>query len=253
MSPRLGPTIAGLRLRAKVCVLPTTVSPALGSRVAKLALSGTLRAVARGWTAQGAPEARLAAWARQGGLIELANLGVTWGVLDVLASGTLGLDGTNRPEGAVTVRVGGHRALIRRFVADGSLPADKAEQLSLALDVAALVSNDGSGRLAVPVVMRRGALICRAGPSRRAQAPFLGGAPRRPKSGAAVSWPASMMRADGAGAGEEIEQHVAVAPADRALQTREILGEAAQHFEHRFAVVEEDVAPHRRDRRPRCA
>ena len=41
--------------------------------------------------------------------------------------------------------------------------------------------------------------------------------------------------ADGAGAGEEIEQRVAVAAADRALQRAQILVEAAQHFQHRVA------------------
>ena len=52
--------------------------------------------------------------------------------------------------------------------------------------------------------------------------------------------------ADRAGAREEIEERVAVAPADRPLQRGQILGEAAEHLEHRLAIVEEDVAPHRR-------
>ena len=46
--------------------------------------------------------------------------------------------------------------------------------------------------------------------------------------------------------GEEVEQPVAVAPADHPLQRRQILGEAAEHFEHRLLVVQEHVAPHRR-------
>src|SRR5579862_4330624 len=55
--------------------------------------------------------------------------------------------------------------------------------------------------------------------------------------------------ADGAGAGEEVEQRVAVAPADRALKRAQILAETAQHFEHRLLVVQEHVAPHRGIRR----
>src|SRR6185437_12681840 len=51
--------------------------------------------------------------------------------------------------------------------------------------------------------------------------------------------------ADLAGAGEQVEQLVALAPADRALQVEEIFLEAADHLEHGFLVAEEDVAPHR--------
>src|SRR5262249_18601864 len=43
--------------------------------------------------------------------------------------------------------------------------------------------------------------------------------------------------ADGAGAGEEGLELVALAPADGALQRGQVLGEAAEHLEHRLAVV----------------
>src|SRR5262249_26762610 len=52
--------------------------------------------------------------------------------------------------------------------------------------------------------------------------------------------------ADGTRAGEELRQLVALAPADVALERRQVLAEAAEHLQHRLAVVEEDVAPHRR-------
>src|SRR5712691_31567 len=45
---------------------------------------------------------------------------------------------------------------------------------------------------------------------------------------------------------EALEQSVAVARANRAGERGEILVEAAEHFEDRLLVVEEDVAPHRR-------
>ena len=38
--------------------------------------------------------------------------------------------------------------------------------------------------------------------------------------------------------------NLAVAIAHRALQQAQILVETAQHFQHGFAIVEEDVAPH---------
>ena len=42
------------------------------------------------------------------------------------------------------------------------------------------------------------------------------------------------------------EQRLAVALANRLGQRRDILVEAAEHFQHRVLVGEEDVAPHRR-------
>ena len=62
-----------------------------------------------------------------------------------------------------------------------------------------------------------------------------------------MSWPAWMMpRRICARVREQLEQRVAVAVADRPLQRRQVLGEAAEHLQHRLLVVEEDVAPHRR-------
>ena len=69
----------------------------------------------------------------------------------------------------------------------------------------------------------------------------------RPKSGAGVSWRASMMpRRIARVLGEKVEQRVAIAPADGLLQAGQVLGEAAEDFEHRLLVVHEDVAPHGR-------
>ena len=75
----------------------------------------------------------------------------------------------------------------------------------------------------------------------------------RPKSGARIVLALLDDRAaDRAGAGEQVEQRVAVAPADRALQRGQILGEALEHLEHRLPVGEEHVAPHRRVATRRC-
>jgi hypothetical protein len=54
--------------------------------------------------------------------------------------------------------------------------------------------------------------------------------------------------ADRTAAGQEFLEFVTLAPADRALQRSQVLVEALQDLEHRFAVVEKDVAPHDRIR-----
>src|SRR5690606_20899466 len=43
---------------------------------------------------------------------------------------------------------------------------------------------------------------------------------------------------------EELEQRLAISPANGALQGSEIFGESRQHFEDRFAVRQADIAPH---------
>ena len=52
--------------------------------------------------------------------------------------------------------------------------------------------------------------------------------------------------ADRAGAGEQVEQLVAVAPADRPLQRGQVFRKPRQHFEDGVLVVQADVAPHGR-------
>ena len=69
----------------------------------------------------------------------------------------------------------------------------------------------------------------------------------RPKSGAAeILADLDDAAADGAGAGEMLEQRLAVAAADRAGELRQILVEGAEHFQHGLLVGEEHVAPHGR-------
>ena len=77
--------------------------------------------------------------------------------------------------------------------------------------------------------------------------PSSSGGCGRPKSGAAeILADLDDAAADGAGAGEVLEQRFAVAAADRAGELRQILVEGAEHFQHGFLVVQEHVAPHRR-------
>src|SRR5690606_18042604 len=52
--------------------------------------------------------------------------------------------------------------------------------------------------------------------------------------------------ADGTRGREQLEQRIALPVTDGALQSREILRKPPEHFQHRFLVVEEHVAPHRR-------
>ncbi len=157
--PTLAPDDRALALAGEGIVVPASIVPSLGDRIPKLALSAKVRAAARAWEAAGEADSELAAWMRDGGLIELTQLGVTWGALDILASGTLGFDRVQRPEGAFTLFIDGHRRLIRQFVADGSLRVEEAARLALALDQAPASGNDEHRRLSVPVMLRQGRFV----------------------------------------------------------------------------------------------
>ena len=58
--------------------------------------------------------------------------------------------------------------------------------------------------------------------------------------------------ADRAGAGEMLEQRLAVAAADRAGELRQILVEGAEHLQHRILVGRGTRRATWSDRRPRC-
>src|ERR1700751_610812 len=67
--------------------------------------------------------------------------------------------------------------------------------------------------------------------------------------GIAAANPSGLLRfdngtADSAGAGKELLQLIPFAPPDGPLQCRQILGEALHDLEHRFAIIEKNVAPH---------
>jgi hypothetical protein len=155
----LAPDDRALALAGDGLVVPGSIVPSFGQEIPKLALSAKLHAAAPALAAISEAQAQLAAWMRDGGVIELTQLGVSWGALDILASGTLGFDRVQRPEGAFTILIDGHRRLIRQLVADGRLQIEQAAKLSLALDQTSAAGNDAHGRLSVPVVMRQGRFL----------------------------------------------------------------------------------------------
>ncbi len=90
---------------ARGIALPEGVTSPFGPRVERLAFDATLIGVIPGVVPGGAPAAALARWRDSGGLVEVRDLALVWGPLDVTASGTATLDPQLRPQGAFTARI----------------------------------------------------------------------------------------------------------------------------------------------------
>lgn len=83
--------------------LPSASDPPLGRQVDLFETSGILNEP----MPSGAPEHALRQWREAGGTLDLNELRLVWGPLDLSGEATLALDSRMRPEGAGTARVSG--------------------------------------------------------------------------------------------------------------------------------------------------
>ncbi len=119
------------------------------------------------------PRAMLVAWRDGGGTVEVAELTLLWGKVEIRAEGSIALDAETRPIGALTAKVKGHGELLERAVLAGAMRREDADQ---ALPILNLLAIAAGGELSVPVTMQDGILWL--GPVAVARlAPIL---PRRP-------------------------------------------------------------------------
>lgn len=135
--------------------LPPTMRPALGRRIEKLALV----AVVKGRLAIGPPAEALAAWRRDGGVIEVERLGLAWAALGLDADGTVALDRKLQPVGAMTARITGFRETVDALVAAGKVRPRVAMTAKIVLGVLAKTPEDGGpSRVTAPLSAQDGAL-----------------------------------------------------------------------------------------------
>lgn len=105
----------------------------------------------------GEPAAALAAWRDAGGLLEVTDLALIWGPLDVRADGTLTLDTLLRPQGAFSARIAGLPELLDAAVAHGMMQPGTAAALNFAVLTLA-EGRDATGRpiVRLPVTLQDG-------------------------------------------------------------------------------------------------
>ncbi len=134
--------------------LPEGASSPFGSRVERLAFEATLIGV----IPTGEPAAALAVWRDAGGLLEVHDLALTWGPLDLDVSGTATLDPQLRPQGAFAARVRGLPEVLDALVEGNVIKPGVAFALKLTALTLASGTGGGDGRATVelPITLQDG-------------------------------------------------------------------------------------------------
>jgi hypothetical protein len=106
----------------------------------------------------GSLQSRLETWRTEGGIVEVESLNLDWPPLEVVATGSLALDGQLRPIGAFRGDVVGYRELLDAMETVGMVERSEASVVGAALDFMARTDEDGTRRLAVDISMQHGML-----------------------------------------------------------------------------------------------
>jgi hypothetical protein len=137
--------------------LPEGARNPFGPRVERLAFDTTLIGVIPRVTPGGDPAAALARWRDSGGLVEVQDLALVWGPLDVTASGTATLDQGLRPQGAFTARVRGLPEVLEALAGQGLIEPGVALALKLtAMTLATRNGATGRPEVELPITLQDG-------------------------------------------------------------------------------------------------
>ncbi len=133
--------------------LPEGTPSPFGERVERIAFNATLL----GAIPTGAPAEALARWRDSGGLLEVEEVRLTWGPLDLRAEGTATLDQRLRPQGAFTARIRGLPDALDAFAARGLIEPGVALALKLtALTLAKQRDETGKAVVELPITLQGG-------------------------------------------------------------------------------------------------
>ena len=100
----------------------------------------------------------LQTWNGNDGVFYLDEAAIRWGEIDLAVNGVLELDDRARPEGELTILVGGHSRAIDALVAGGALEPQYADLAKTVLDVVAAIGGDPEGRIRAPIRLENGSV-----------------------------------------------------------------------------------------------
>lgn len=123
----------------------------------------------RGQLPAGKLGSSLAAWRDDGGTLEINHIGVKWGPVNADGSGTLTLDGQNRPLGAFTARWRGFGETLDALQVAGQLRPWEAAGAKIMLGALARQQSDGGSQVEVPLTAQDGRLYVAGFPLMRLQ------------------------------------------------------------------------------------
>lgn len=145
-----GPPRLPVSLDAKGVTLPPGLGTVLGHGVDRLALEMSLNGlVGKGpW-----PEPALA-WRDAGGVLEIKQLGVVHGPLNLMGEGTLAIDGAGQPEGAFTARITGFAETVEALRKAGIVDNRAADAVQVVLGLLSRGPVGGPRTLDVPMTLQ---------------------------------------------------------------------------------------------------
>jgi len=147
-------------------VLPGGIEPKDG-----LLDSLTITGVVEGPVPEQPLAAALNAWRESGGSVELRQVALRWGEIDLLGDGTLTLDANLQPAAAFTGRIRGWGALLDDFVQAGTLTKEQASYYQLGLGLLTRVADDGQKELRAPITLQNTQVFL--GPAKIANVPLI--------------------------------------------------------------------------------
>jgi len=107
---------------------------------------------------------RASAWRDGGGTLEIGNLAVNWGALDVTATATLTLDEQLQPLGTGNAHVAGYSETLDAMAAAGGLSKGQAIAAKAMLALIARADDSGRDAVEVPLTLRDRSLSIRQWP-----------------------------------------------------------------------------------------
>ena len=147
--PVVGPRLP-ISLDAKGVELPPGLATALGRGIDRLALEVSLNGpIEPGpW-----PDPALR-WRDAGGVLEVRQMGLVHGPLNLTGEGTLAIDGRGQPEGAFTARVSGFAETVEALRRQGIMDNVAADAAQVVLGLLARGPVDGPRTLDVPLTLQ---------------------------------------------------------------------------------------------------
>jgi hypothetical protein len=147
-------------------IMPSDIKPRTGM-LNQLAIKGVIE----GTISEEPLVTALSAWREAGGKVELRQLAVHWGDVDLAGEGTLTLDANLQPQAAFSGRIRGWGALLDDFVQAGSITPEQANYYRLGLGLLTRTADDGKSELKAPITLQNEQISL--GPARIAKIPVI--------------------------------------------------------------------------------
>ena len=148
-------------LSAEAIALPPPPAPqaALGGRIASATITAALEGIPPVAPAAPDPLARLVAWQRGGGMLQVRHLAIDWGPLGVTGTAALGLDAALQPQGTATLRLVGYAAALSALAAGGTITPQAAQAVRAVLALLARTPEGGGApEVVLPLDLHTGLL-----------------------------------------------------------------------------------------------